>query len=85
VYLTAAHVADGDLPIIHKSAGSVSFAVMFIANYPHPKKYRDPGDVSNAAEMLSRHLPPVSTTTLHHQKIMQLCNSIYEIILKSKL
>ena len=32
-------------------AGTVSFAIIFVANHPHPKKYRDPSDVSNAAQV----------------------------------
>ncbi|GAX78941.1 hypothetical protein CEUSTIGMA_g6381.t1 [Chlamydomonas eustigma] len=51
-------ICDAAKRALEGMLGTVSFAVIFIANYPHPKKYRDPGDVSNAAEMLSRHLPP---------------------------
>ena len=56
------------------SSGTVSFAVMFVANFPHPKKYRDPGDVSNAAEMLAGHLPEVRTA-LHEGRLPPLPRS----------
>ncbi len=40
--------------------GSVSFALLFTANYPRPRKYREAHDGLNAAEMLAGLLPPVN-------------------------